>query len=555
MTHITTRYYQDEANDAVAWGARKNNLLVMATGCGKTFTAAQYVAQYTFGKVLWIAHRTELIDQAAKALTDATGLRPEIEKASSWARDEINGGNRLVVASVQTLSAKWTNSIRAVRFDPREFDLVVVDEAHHATAASYRRILDHFVGVPRLGLTATPKRADKKKLGLVFDRVAYEFPIRRAVDEGWLVKPRVTVERVGGLDLSAVRTTAGDLNGADLAKALLIEEPFLKMSSVTRKRAGDRSTLVFCVNVEHATRMAEILRRSGATAEVVTGKTKDEVRKQLFTDFNAGDLQFLCNVGVCTEGTDLPIAEVVVMCRPTKSPSLLTQMIGRVLRPYGVDLHGLDVAGRIEAIASSSKPFAEVVDFIGDAGRHKLVSPLDVLGGDDLDPAVRDRALRIIEESESDEPSDPDIAIEQSVDELAAETKAAVEKAEALRLQIEARRANLWAESSNVSQEVDPFDLFDIPRPTGLKIPTHVEMASATMVGFLKRQGIANAELLTKAEANQVNKKVWGSIKGNKATVGQRKILVRFGYAPDSYTKDGASKIIDRIAKNGWKES
>jgi superfamily II DNA or RNA helicase len=544
------RPYQQQAIaaiDAEFRGGIRRTLAVMATGCGKTYTASEYVAAHTTGKVLWLAHRTELIDQAAASLVDSTGLEVEVERAGSWAREAIGGGSRIVVGSVQTQMAKWTDRKRMHRFDPNDFDLLVIDEAHHALSSTYRQIIDHYrrnAALKVLGLTATPKRADGKALGAVFESVAFEFHIRQAVDEGWLVRPKVRAVRVGALDLSTVRTTAGDLNGADLAAALTLEKPLLQMASALLDLVGKRSTLVFCASVDHATRMAEILRRGGVTAEVVTGKTKDDDRREMFRAFNAGELQYLCNVGVATEGTDLPRCEVIGSCRPTKSISLATQMYGRALRPFSVNLMDGPVQGRLDAIANSPKPYAEVIDFVGNSGRHKLVSPVDLLGGSDLDDEVRERVLKKVEDGEA---ADIDEAIEQSLAEAEAEAEAAAARAKAERERIEELRKNLFAKAEHTSRFVCPFDVLDLPPPSSIDVSKPVEMATDKQQAFLARQGIANVELLTKREAHSIQQRLFSSFKGNAATFKQLCVLRDNGYPTKNVTKAAASEMIDRI--------
>lgn len=549
----TPRPYQLDAIAALLRSKSKRNLLVMATGCGKTFTAATYVAQHTSGKVLWIAHRTELIDQAAEALQAATGDFPEREKAQSWANDELKGGSRIIVGSVQTLSSKWTNSIRAARFDPSEFDLVVVDEAHHATAASYRKVLEHFEGVPLLGLTATPKRTDGVGLRHAFDHVPFQYGIREAIDDGWLVPVHVRTIRCGALDLSSVRTTLGDLNGADLARVVEGEETLHQMASGLVQYATDRSTLVFCHTVEQATRMAEILRRHGRTADVVTGKTPDEQRAELFRSFNDGSLQFLVNVGVATEGTDLPRCSVIGSCRPTKSASLMTQIIGRALRPFGADLSGESAAIRRTAIGESTKPYAEVLDFTGHAGKHKLVSPIDVLGGADLPEEVVAKAKELAEAAEAS--SSVDDYLEAAAAELEAEQQQRLAEAEAERKRLEEMRRKVFFSTQHTSRQVNPFDLLDIPPDTGLDPTKPIERATPKQVAALKRMGVPNPEMLYRQEAHRLLSRLIGNQRRNGPTFKQLQILAKFGYPTDGVTRSGASKIIDQLAANGWRKA
>lgn len=389
------RPYQRECIDAIhaRFAEANSTLVVMATGTGKTVVFATLAHGWKHGRVLVLAHREELIFQAAEKVRAITGREPGIEMAQQRA-----GAQHTVISSVQTLCRPE----RLSRFDPHQFELVTIDEAHHAVAATYTRVVDHFrqnTSCKVLGVTATPKRADQLAMGQVFQTVAFEYGIEPAAADGWLVPLRQQVVKVDGLDFSKVRTTAGDLNEGDLDAIMREEEILHKVARPTVDLVGDLPTIVFCVTVEHAKRMSEVIERyRPQSAAYVSGETPKDERRALLARFKAGKLQFLCNVGVLLEGFDAPAACCLSMARPTKSLVVYTQGLGRVTRPLPGVIDGLDTAdARKAAIATSAKPSALVLDFVGNAGRHQLVTAADLLGGK-YSVAVRDYAKKTQEQ-------------------------------------------------------------------------------------------------------------------------------------------------------------
>ena len=252
------RHYQIECVRRVfkCWLMVRSVLAVLATGAGKTVIFAE-VARRVKGRVLVIAHREELVEQAAKKLEAVCSERVDIEMADRRAARGAMAA-RLVVASVQTLSSP----ARRERFTRDYFAAVVADEAHHATAASYRAVLDYFDAAKVLGVTATPKRKDEAALGQVFDEVAYDYGIGPAIEDGVLVPVNQQAVKVDGLDFSGVRkAVSGDLSESDLEMLLNVEKVLHAMAVPTLEVVGDRPALVFCASVAHAERMAEVLNR------------------------------------------------------------------------------------------------------------------------------------------------------------------------------------------------------------------------------------------------------------------------------------------------------
>ncbi|HET6279432.1 MAG TPA: DEAD/DEAH box helicase, partial [Polyangia bacterium] len=336
------RPYQVEAVQAIqdALKLTRSTLLVMATGLGKTQVFGAVTAAWPKpGRVLVLAHRDELLDQARRRLQQMTGEYVDLEQAEFRA-----SGARIVVGSVQTLSRPK----RLERFPQDAFELVIVDEAHHAIAATYRRVLKWFEHAKVLGVTATPDRQDEQGMHNVFESVAYKREIEDGIKDGFLCPIRVTQIQVDKIELSAVRTTAGDLNQGDLDAVMSTEEVLHGVVDPTMKEAGDRRTIVFTTSVANAHRMAEIFNRYRiGCAQAVDGETATDKRRAILAGHKRGDFQFLVNVGVLTEGYDDPGVACVAMARPTKSRALYAQCAGRGLRiaPGKADCLLLDFVG------------------------------------------------------------------------------------------------------------------------------------------------------------------------------------------------------------------
>lgn len=470
------RPYQREALDSVMLKLREHQstLVEMATGTGKTVLFASLASQWP-GRVLVIAHRQELVEQAAEkigALTDGSvGIEMGEHKVGE-------SDCKVVVGSVQTLCRES----RRQHFDADEFSLIITDEAHHAVGNSYRAVYEAFPGAKHLGVTATPKRADELALGQVFESVAYQYGIEPAVRDGWLVPVRQKVIQVDGLDFSRVRTLAGDFNESDLEKILTEEEPLHEVAASVSEIIGDRQALVFCVTVKHAEMLAAVLNRyRPRSTAFLSGATDKETRAETVGQYKAGRIQVLCNCALFLEGFDAPSTSVVVMARPTKSLVLYTQVLGRGTRtlPGVIDPFAEGTADqRRLAIAESGKPDMLALDFVGNSGRHKIVTSYDVLGGKWGAPA-REYAKKTAEEEGSAMPVD--VALERAEAEMALEQFVMVERQ---------RRARIKARAEWREREVSPFVGGDTDGPTdkqlGLLVKLGVSRERARSFG--KRQ-------------------------------------------------------------------
>lgn len=573
---LRLRDYQVQAVDSVFESFREYDalILVLATGLGKTIVSADVMLRWPepAGRVLFIAHVQELITQAQDKIDIHTTYRPAIEMGIN--RGETNNTallhkSRFVVASIQTLTR------RKELFDPTEFGLIIIDECHHAVADSYRKVLKYFQeyneDIKILGITATPYRGDNLSLASFAQHCCFEMGIREGIDEGYLVPILQKYIVVDGLDFSACRTVAKDLNEGDLEdvmmggaveegmsdeerlQALQRQEQMLhRVAAPTVKESQGRPTLVFCVTVAHAQRMAEVLRRyPGITAEVVHGKTPWEERTRLVDQFKAGIIQMLVGVGVFTEGFDAPNAAVIAMARPTKKQGLYVQMIGRGTRPLTGLIDKYDtVEERQQAIANSLKQNCTILDFVGNSGKHKLISTADVLAGD-MPPELVEAAIQEMQETGNVE----DIREatwrkkeERDEEERLAELERQRKKKE-MEAREEARRAKLRAEAEYRAREIDPFGSDHAPERA---TPKYRGGATDGQVRYLVQLGVAEETAMAwgKGQAGAVIDEM------SKRTGG--KWIMRFGKhmgkplnkIPHSYLKWGATELKDQNFQN-----
>jgi len=369
--------YQEKAVRAVEAELHQNKrtLLVMPTGTGKTVVFSEIARRLIEikhrARVLVLAHRRELLQQA-ESITAAAGLTVGIEQGSRFALGRCN----VIVASVQTMAGER----RLASWNRSEFDLIIVDEAHHAVAAGYRRVLAHF-DARVLGVTATPDRLDGTPLGEIFKTTAHSISLLDAINGGMLcslLAHRVVLKDV---NLSGVRILAGDLNAGDLAKVMEQERSIHGVALSLLELAGARKTVLFTVSVEQARAIAEIMNRARpGCALALDGKAKKEDRAAAVQGFKDGEFQYLINCNLYTEGFDEPSVECVAVARPTCSRALYTQMLGRGLR-----LH----PGKVDCL---------VLDFTGNSSRHELAGPVDALAGRKLTEREAARCARELED-------------------------------------------------------------------------------------------------------------------------------------------------------------
>lgn len=348
------RPYQQEAKQAVfhEWdtGNRKT-LLVLPTGCGKTVVFAKITEECVRSgeRVLILAHRGELLEQAADKIGKATGLKCAVEKAENSC---IGSWYRVVVGSVQSLMREK----RIGQFANDYFDTIIVDEAHHCISDGYQRVLQHFDQAKVLGVTATPDRGDMKNLGSFFDSLAYEYTLPQAIKEKYL-SPIKALTIPLTLDMSGVSVQAGDFRAADIDTAL---DPYLyQIADEMAAHCANRKTVVFLPLIKTSQKFRDILNSKGFRAAEVNGNSDD--RAAILSDFDAGRYNVLCNSMLLTEGWDCPSVNCIVVLRPTKVRSLYCQMVGRGTR------------------LCDGKDDLLLLDFLWHTERHELCHPAHLI--------------------------------------------------------------------------------------------------------------------------------------------------------------------------------
>ncbi|MEI8290758.1 MAG: DEAD/DEAH box helicase [Verrucomicrobiota bacterium] len=541
------RPYQSAACEAIfkEWQENDSTLVVMPTGGGKTILFADVIRRVFPRRALVIAHREELIFQAQDKIQRVTGLHADVEMGEYTAEGSLFDASPVVVSTIQTQCSGGDGGGRMSKFDPQRFGVLIIDEAHHATSATYRRVIDYYRTNPALkvlGVTATPDRADEEALGQVFQSVAFDYEVQDAIHDGWLVPIRQQMVHVEGLDYSSIRTTAGDLNGGDLAAVMEAEKNLQQMASASLEIIGQRRALVFTASVKAAEMTAEIFNRHrSGMASWVCGKTDKDDRRSFLSDFATGKIQVMCNCGVLTEGFDDPGVEVVIMGRPTKSRALYSQMVGRSTRPLPGVVDGPDTAeSRKAAIAASAKPSCLVVDFVGNAGRHKLVTSADILGGKFSEEAIEKAVLKARE-------ARGPVNMTQELDLAEEELR---EQREQDRLAEIARRANLVATARFTTQSVDPFDVLHL-EPTKARGWDQGRQLSEKQRTLLAKQGI-NPDQVSFTEAKQLIAEIFRRWNGNLCSFKQAKVLKKYGFETN-VSFEQASATIDALARNRWR--
>ena len=377
MTAPVLRDYQFEALAAIegfaAEGGRRG-LVVLPTGTGKTVIFAEAIRRRE-GRALVLAHRDELLSQAAHKLAEA-GMT-KLGKVAAKADDV---GARVVLASVQTVS----RDRRLARLvGAGAFSTVVVDEAHHVVARSYHKVFDALGafedgGPLTLGFTATAERGDRRGLGEVFEKIVYSRTMLPMIRQGYLADLRGL--QVGlDIDWRTVRTTAGDFNAGDLGVSLTAAKAPEHVVESYRRHGEGRKALAFFPTVALASETAQRFCGAGVPAEVVDGTMAPEVRAPILARLRSGETRVVCNCGVLTEGFDEPSIEAILIARPTKSRGLYVQQLGRGTRPY------------------PAKSDCLVMDFVGATARHDLVTLPSLFG---LPADLLDKAQATVTEAE-----------------------------------------------------------------------------------------------------------------------------------------------------------
>ena len=508
------RPYQLEAKNAVLreWekGHRKT-LIVLPTGTGKTIVFSSVAAEKVQqgGRTLILAHRGELLEQAADKLKSACGIDSALEKAEY---SSLESNLPVTVGSVQSLCREE----RLSKFPKNHFSEIIIDEAHHALSDSYQKVLNHFTEANVLGVTATPDRGDMRNLGKYFDSLAYEYPLLQAINDGFLCKVKAQMIPIK-LDITDVSLSNGDYSSGDLGGALdgYLEEIAESMLQYCR----DRKTVVFLPLIATSQKLCEILNDKGLSAAEVNGTSSD--RAEILKDFEAGKYSVLCNSMLLTEGWDCPAVDCVVVLRPTKIRSLYQQMVGRGMRLF---------PGKEELL---------LLDFLWMTARHDLCKPSSLLCKDGL---VAEEMDKILEEGEA-------------LDILVAEEKAKksiMQKREALlakELHKLRSRKQKCVDPLVYSISIEDEDLADY-MPT---FAWEYDPPTDKQLSCLERCGIDTSEVLTKGLASQLIDRISMRTALGLSTPKQIRLLESYGFEHVGQWKfKEASNIINIIANNDW---
>lgn len=511
------RPYQEDAVEAVLneWETEGNKkvLIVLATGCGKTIIFSNIVkCQVEKGhRVLILAHRGELLNQAADKLYKATGLTSVLEKAEFSC---LGSEERVVVGSIQSLARED----RLNQFPSDYFQDIIIDETHHCMSETYQRVLSHFSEANVLGVTATPDRGDMKDLGDYFDTLAYEYGMIDAIKDGYLTPIKAQTIPLQ-LDISQVGLSNGDFAVGELGDAL---EPCLKaIANEMAHYCWDRKTIVFTPLVKTSQSFCKILQDIGFSAVEVHGTSKD--REEVLQDFENGKYNVIVNSMLLTEGFDSPQVDCIVCLRPTRSKSLYTQIIGRGTRLY---------EGKEELL---------LLDFLWLTEKMGLCHPSALVSKDDAIAREMDKLFATGGKA-------VDIL---SMEELA-EKNVAAQREEALAEMLKAMRKRQggtvdplqYMASSGYLSLFEEESVFKWEE----KKPTRKQIA------FLNQMGISTENVTTKGQASKIIGTLMDRRKKGLSTPKQIKLLERYGFEKVGlWSFKKAGEVIDAIAKNNWK--
>nr|DAR25489.1 MAG TPA: Chromatin remodeling complex ATPase [Caudoviricetes sp.] len=511
------RPYQQEAKDAIfnQWASGVNKtLLVLPTGCGKTIVFAKVTEDCVRNgdRVLILAHRGELLEQAADKILQTTGLNCAVEKAEQSC---LGSWFRITVGSVQSLMRET----RLARFPEEYFDTIIIDEAHHCISDSYQRVLGHFPEAKVLGVTATPDRGDMKNLGQVFESLAYEYTLPKAIKEGYL-SPIKAVTIPLRVDLTGVGVQSGDFKAGDLGTAL---DPYLEqIASEMENYCREKKTVVFLPLVKTSQKFRDILTSHGFRAAEVNGESQD--RAEILRDFAAGKYNVLCNSMLLTEGWDCPDVDCIVVLRPTKVRSLYCQMVGRGTR------------------LAPGKDHLLLLDFLWHTERHELCHPAHLICENE------EVAQKMTENLEKD--AGCPIDIEEAEKTASEDVVAQREEALAQKLAEMKRRKRKLVDPLQFEMSIQAEDLSGYVPAFGWEMAPPSEKQKKT----LEKLGILPDEIDNAGKATKLLERLDKRRKEGLTTPKQIRFLESRGFQHvGTWQFETARKLIDRIAGNGWK--
>lgn len=504
MTHVDLWPHQKAAiktaMDVISVG-RKSGLWALPTGTGKTvaFTtlARRLHSENNWGSTLILVHRDELIQQTISTLE---WLWPKSTRGVI--KGPLNEINRdVVVASVQSLHAD-----RLERFPRDLFDLLIADEAHHySDSTTWSKPLEWFDAKFILGVTATPERHDGQGLERFGERPIYHYPLRRAIEDGQLVRLRqYGIET--GTDLDGVKRRMGDFVTSDLSREVNTPERNMIAADAYMEHAEGRRAIVFCVDRQHIQDMTATFNDMGITATFVDGTLPTEERRSALSAFRDGRFKACVSCEVLTEGFDDPGVSAVIMARPTGSRPWYTQAVGRGLRLF------------------DGKDDLVVLDLTDNSRKHKLVTALSLLGKPDQSEMVDANGRDVIN------------AVDEEIAEL--ERVAKIQSNRPLTWRVEERSP--WPELPTLNGYVETEHW-------------HSDVASPKQEKFIASFGVDIGRHITKGEASWLINQCLELDQEypQEATIGQKRLLLRrkvvTASEAESLTKREASRLIAKV--------
>lgn len=511
------RPYQAEAKAAVfeQWdkGALKT-LVVLPTGCGKTIVFAKVAEDCVRQgyRVLILAHRGELLEQAADKIKKSTNLGCATEKAEQTC---LGSWFRITVGSVQSMQREK----RLSQFSEDYFNVIIIDEAHHCISDGYQKVLQHFPTAKVLGVTATPDRGDMRNLGEFFESLAYEYTLPKAIREGYL-SPIKAMTIPLQLDLSGVSIQSGDFKAGDIATAL---DPYLhQIADEMMKYCRDRKTVVFLPLVKTSQKFKEILNEKGFKAAEVNGESKD--RAEVLEAFDKGEYNVLCNSMLLTEGWDCPSVDCVIVLRPTKVRSLYSQMVGRGTR------------------LCEGKSHLLLLDFLWHTERHELCHPADLIC------EKKEVARKMTENLEGTAgcPMDLEEAERKASEDVIAEREESLAK----QLQEMRTRKKKLVDPLQFEMSIQAEDLSGYVPAFGWEMAPPSDKQKQE----LEKRGILPDEIDNAGKANLILDRLHKRQEEGLTTPKQIRCLEKYGFQHvGTWTFEAGKNMIDRIAACGWR--
>jgi len=516
---ISLRPYQQEAVESIIAGwdnGCKKLLLVLPTGTGKTIVFSSVVNECVKrGKrVLIMAHRGELLEQAADKLQKSTGLSCAVEKAEQTC---FGSWSRVVVGSVQSLARES----RLKKFPKDYFGTIVIDEAHHCISNTYQSVLGHFTEANVLGVTATPDRGDMRDLGTYFEDIAYEYTLPQAIREKYLCPIKALTIPLK-IDITNVGISSGDFKVGEIGTAL---DPYLEQIAVEMiKHCKDRKTVVFLPLIATSQKFRDILNAHGFNAAEVNGNSDD--RAEILRDFDAGKYNVLCNSMLLTEGWDCPSVDCVIVLRPTKVRSLYSQMVGRGTR----------------LSPETGKEHLLLIDFLWMTERHSLCHPASLICED---PDVAAQMTKTLAEK-----AGAAMDIEDAEAIAADDVQSQREEALAKLLAEQRRKKAKLVDPLQFEMSIQDMDLVNYVPPFGMAMQPPSEFQKKELEKLqINPEGVESS-----GKADLLIEKVKQRRMEDMATPRQIRQLENRGFQNvGKWSFEQARRLIDRIAGNGWK--